>query len=318
MKTMLGLDSISAAGNAATPPPGDLPSTPCFPWMERATGRLAALSRKVSCTSVCFLLALSVAVSRASAEGIPEPSLVMYGVVYDALGVRQTSGTLAVTLLRPGGLPPLKLQANLANINDQFSYVLFIPCETELPGFLVTATDRLKLLATPTNFDRSAVTFNDVKILYTDSTFATLSITSRDRGRLDRVDFSPTGASDLDTNGLLKSWQIANFGRLGVDPNGDPDVDGMTNLAEMQAGTNPNNPGSRLAFVSVTVIPTGGAQVVWSSEPGRRYRLLRSRELLGGYQSLGSPQSATPPANTYVDNTATSEGSYFYRVSLIP
>lgn len=241
----------------------------------------------------------------------------MYGVVYDAQGVRQTSGTLSVTIQRPG-LPALKIQTAVTNINEQFSYALIIPCETELPGFPVTATDRLKLTTTPTVFDRSSVTYNDGKILYTDTSLSTMSLTSRDRGRLDRVDFSPTGASDLDTNGLLKSWEIQHFGRLGVDPLDDPDKDGMSNLSEMQAGTDPNSAASRLAFVSVDSAVGGGARIVWSSQAGKSYRILRSTEILGTYQSIGPVQFATPPANTYVDATTTANGSYFYRITLQP
>ena len=252
------------------------------------------------------------------ADGLPEPSLVMYGIVYDASGVRQTNGTLAVTIQRPGGLPALKLQTTLTNINDQFSYALFIPCESELPGFLVTATDRLKLLPATTAFDRSSVTFNDTMILYTDNSLATLNVSSRDRGRLDRVDFSPTGVSDFDSNGLLKSWEIANFGHLGVDPNADPDHDGMSNIAEMQAGTDPNRAESRLEFVFVGVAANGNPQIMWSSQAGRRYRLLRSRDVLSGYSPVGAAFTATPPANTYVDSTATAAGAYFYRITLLP
>jgi alpha-tubulin suppressor-like RCC1 family protein len=43
------------------------------------------------------------------------------------------------------------------------------------------------------------------------------------------------------TNGLPNIWQINNFGHLGVDPNGDPDGDHLSNLQEYNLGTNPNN-----------------------------------------------------------------------------
>ncbi len=253
----------------------------------------------------------------AQGQGVPEPSLVMYGIVSDAQGIRQTNGTLVVNIARPGGLAPLKLQTTLANINDQFSCVLFIACEAELPGFPVTAGDRLKLTSSAITYDRSSVTFNDAKILYTQPELGTLAITSKDRGRLDRVDLSPTGASELDSNGLLKSWQLQYFGRLGVDPNADPDGDGMSNIAEMRAGTDPTFAGSRLEFVSVDTAADGGAQIAWSSQSGRIYRVLRSRELLTGFTPVGTPQAATPPANRYVDNTATGDGAYFYRIQVV-
>jgi len=45
----------------------------------------------------------------------------------------------------------------------------------------------------------------------------------------------------LDSNGLPIAWEMQNFGHTGVDPNADPDHDGMSNLQEYLAGTNPND-----------------------------------------------------------------------------
>ena len=55
------------------------------------------------------------------------------------------------------------------------------------------------------------------------------------------LDFNgnPLYLGDLDGNGLPDSWEIAYFGHIGNDPNGDPDGDGLTNLQEYQGGTNP-------------------------------------------------------------------------------
>lgn len=265
----------------------------------------------------CLAAVLFLGPPSSKGEGLPEPSLVMYGIVSDAQGVRLTNGVLAVTIVRSDGFPPLVVQARLTNINDQFSYALFIPCETEMPGFAVTATDRLRLLSTPVTHDRSTVTYNGAKTLYTVPSLATLQVASRDRGRFERVDFSPNGASAYDTNGLLKAWELQYFGKLGVDPSADPDADGMNNLAEMLAGTDPTSADSRLAFIQVQALVGGGVQVAWSSQPGRAYRLLRSRDLLGGFTPVGGTQPATPPANQYFDTTALGDGPYFYRVNVV-
>lgn len=265
------------------------------------------------------LTGLSVGLQRCvmlKADGIPEPSLVMYGVVSDANGVRQTNGTLQITIKRSDGIASLKVQATLQDINGQFSYALFIPVETEVSGFPVTASDRLRLLSTPLTYDRSTVTYNGTTILNVDPSQKSLVVTSADRGRLERADFSPNGASAYDINGLLKSWELRYFGHLGVDPNADPDGDGMSNRDEMLAGTNPIDPNSKFAFQSVAPANGGGLQVVWSSEPGKTYQVFRSANLLSGFTVLSGLQSATPPANTYVDATATGEGPYFYRVRL--
>jgi hypothetical protein len=44
---------------------------------------------------------------------------------------------------------------------------------------------------------------------------------------------------DADGNGLPDSWEQLYFGHLGVDPNADPDGDGLSNLQEYQYHTNP-------------------------------------------------------------------------------
>lgn len=47
---------------------------------------------------------------------------------------------------------------------------------------------------------------------------------------------------DTDGNGLPDWWELEYFGHLtGTDPNADPDHDGMSNLQEWLAGTNPTN-----------------------------------------------------------------------------
>jgi hypothetical protein len=48
--------------------------------------------------------------------------------------------------------------------------------------------------------------------------------------------------TDTDGNGLPDLWEMAYFGRIGVDPNGDEDGDGLTNLQEYQRWSNPRDP----------------------------------------------------------------------------
>jgi hypothetical protein len=49
---------------------------------------------------------------------------------------------------------------------------------------------------------------------------------------------------DTDNNGLPDGFEATFFGQLGIDPNGDPDNDGESNLAEYRALTNPTDPNS--------------------------------------------------------------------------
>ena len=45
--------------------------------------------------------------------------------------------------------------------------------------------------------------------------------------------------TDADADGMLDSWEATNFGDLRYTPGGDADSDGLSNLAEFLAGTNP-------------------------------------------------------------------------------
>ncbi len=51
---------------------------------------------------------------------------------------------------------------------------------------------------------------------------------------------------DADGNGLPDWWEELYFGRTGVDPNGDADQDGLSNLQEFVADTNPTDASSAL------------------------------------------------------------------------
>jgi hypothetical protein len=48
--------------------------------------------------------------------------------------------------------------------------------------------------------------------------------------------------TDTDGNGLPNIWQMHYFGHLGVDPNADPDLDGLSNLQEYLRHSDPTNP----------------------------------------------------------------------------
>ncbi|BDS07033.1 hypothetical protein NT6N_20730 [Oceaniferula spumae] len=75
---------------------------------------------------------------------------------------------------------------------------------------------------------------------------ATITIRATDRiNTLVTTSFTVTvndSNPDSDGDGLLDSWEVANFGNLAAqDSNGDPDGDGLNNAGELAAGTDPNN-----------------------------------------------------------------------------
>lgn len=278
-----------------------------------SVGRTPGLLVSIDYFCVLILLILGVGTR---AGGLPEPSLVLYGIIAGAQGDRQTNGVLQLNVTRADGTSPLQFQANITNINDQYSYVLFIPAESELPGFPVTATDLLRLTTTSSTFQLTAITGDGNPLYFSAAPQQTLTLASADRGRFFRRDLSLSPVSAYDTNGLLKSWEIQYFGSLGIDPNADPDGDGASNLNEMLAGTNPLNAASVFRFTAITPAIAGGIQVSWWSEPGKTYRVFRSSTLLSGFVDLGPVVPSTPPVSTYLDATATGTGPYFYVIRL--
>jgi formylglycine-generating enzyme required for sulfatase activity len=68
--------------------------------------------------------------------------------------------------------------------------------------------------------------------------------------------------TDANNNGLPDEWETQFFGALGVDPNADPDNDGLNNLQELNMGTDPayaTSPGNRIVWAEIFVDTDPGA-----------------------------------------------------------
>jgi hypothetical protein len=262
-----------------------------------------------------LLGALALALSlTARADGIPEPSLIIYGVITDtsAGGSRVSFGSLTWVFQPTGGGPPVTATGILTNINDQFSYVLRVPCETQIPGILVS-TGALTLASSPIQYNRSQVLVSSVAAAFVTPTLTNLTLTATDRGRIERIDLTV----NLNSGGgaLPDAWQLQYFGHTGVDPNADPDGDGMSNLAEFRAGTSPTDPQSR--FEIVRVIPAASTSMIqWSSVQGKFYTVQRSTDLLSGFADLQTHIPATAPLNSFQDSASAASGPYFYRIKV--
>jgi hypothetical protein len=117
---------------------------------------------------------------------------------------------------------------------------------------------------------------------------------------------------------LADAWEQLHFGNLEADPNDDPDGDGMDNLAEFLAGTDPLDAQSRFEVVEVTEVP-GGVSVRWSSQPERSYRVRRSSTLLAApaeYEVAQAGLVATPPMNEFIDTTVGAGAEFFYLIEI--
>ncbi len=107
------------------------------------------------------------------------------------------------------------------------------------------------------------------------------------------------------------------FTATNAAPTADPDGDGMKNLAEYIAGTNPTNAASVFKLLSPTNSHSGTA-VRWLSVAGKNYQVFSRTNLLSGsWQSNGTAVVATGTNAQYLDPNRTN-GIRFYRVQVLP
>ena len=276
----------------------------------RSKLRLAAVA------AVC--LALSAFMARA---GIPEPDLIWYGRIQTVSGgtpVRLTSGMLVWKLEPSAGGAAWELRTELTNINDQFSYLLRVPCES--PETAGTATPGTVVLTTPaTSYRRLTLTLDGQPLTITGAP-STFSPVRADRGREERIDLVlGVLPPDSDGDGMSDAWESQHFGPAGATADEDADGDGVNNLHEFRAGTNPRDSRSVFAVVEISKLP-GGIQILWSSQPNKRYRVRRSEALLAGpaeYSVLQDGIDATPPLNQFLDATTAGTPKFFYIIEVM-
>jgi hypothetical protein len=127
---------------------------------------------------------------------------------------------------------------------------------------------------------------------------------------------------DSDGDGIPDDWMIRHFGHATGEvgdlsrAQDDADGDGLNNLAEYLAGTDPKNASSYLRITSVAVGGTNGVQVVWGSATNKLYSVQRAPAVGSGavFTDLEQHILSTPPENSYLDSTATNSAAFFYRI----
>ena len=158
----------------------------------------------IFCGAVC--VGLNFASHPIVAAGLPEPPLVIYGQLRDnSADARITSGTLTWTWTPTGGGNPVVVSTVVTNVNDQFSFVLFVPCESEISGIPVSA-NTLRLPTPGITYTRSSVLWNGQPVTLRNAAQATVTISPATRGRIERLDLG-LGAFPADGDGDgLPDW----------------------------------------------------------------------------------------------------------------
>jgi hypothetical protein len=248
----------------------------------------------------------------ARAQGIPEPSLVLYGAVLNG-STSQPLSAGQVTWLITNQTDSVSITATIIAVNTQFFYIAYVPLETRIAGSQIfpAATNTLGLTSVPTLCTRTALVGGTNATIAFSSLGLSNSFTlgPGSRGLIERVDL----AVGTGTTQTFAQW-LAQYGLpANTDPNADPLGKGMTYYQQFIAGTNPLDKNSVFEFVEIQPTPQG-LNLVWTSFSGRVYTLESSSTLNTGFTALQQHIAAVPPTNSYTDTAALSLGPKFYRV----
>ncbi|HEY2952501.1 MAG TPA: M36 family metallopeptidase [Verrucomicrobiae bacterium] len=130
---------------------------------------------------------------------------------------------------------------------------------------------------------------------------------------------APTTASD--GGALPDAWKLNHFATLTSAGSGaadDPDRDGLTNLQEFLAGTDPLDARSVVRITSIQ-LDDANVRIRFTSVPGKRYRLERTSDLGGSFwRPVSESLAATGAAAEVTDQNAAGERCRIYRVRLVP
>ena len=223
--------------------------------------------------------------------------------------------------------PPTRI----VSLNGQSFYVLEVPFDTRQIGTVTLADpatvgiDSYALqsasaptytltptingaLATVRSIDGSPASGGNVPVA---------GFTAATRGRVIRVDLAIIPVIE-DYN----TWATRIFGDPNLPaaaPTADPDGDGMNNLNEYLAGTDPKDPTSALRILQLTIqSQPPQALLDWRSATNRSYIIETAADPEGPWNGFGAPiPGAGATTQVRIDSTA-SESQRFYRIRLAP
>src|SRR5579863_1181263 len=120
---------------------------------------------------------------------------------------------------------------------------------------------------------------------------------------------------DLNGNGMSDIWELI-YGAANLDPKGDADGDGASNLQEATAGTNPFDAHS-VPMISATALGGTNVTVSIACAPGKQYQLQSLQPFgAGGWSNWTIEATAIARAGTVLTLSAPAgSGTQFYRIA---
>jgi len=192
----------------------------------------------------------------------------------DAKFIRENGVTNDYFTMLKINYPPVA--SNLtATVNGDFATNLLLRASDINGDVLTFITNSLPTRGLVLNLDPASGAFTYVPAHgYSGADSFTFHVNDGQTNSADaNVNLTVLPPADANTNGLPDYWE-AIFGVL--NPDNDADGDGLTNLQEYFANTNPTNAASALRITDVTCDGSGHATFTWATVGGTRYRVSRS------------------------------------------
>ena len=179
---------------------------------------------------------------------------------------------------------------------------------------------------------QAALSFADT-VRYTYDTAGRLTSAAHGDGRTIYYTYDPAGnilarkivvITDSDNDGMEDQWELDSFETLGRDGSGDFDDDGLTDLDEYLAGTNPDDPASTLVLLQVErsselpiteslSISNDTAILEWNSVEGESYKVQYKQSLAQTNWADLAPEFVAEGAQSGVEDAGL-DPERFYRV----
>lgn len=118
---------------------------------------------------------------------------------------------------------------------------------------------------------------------------------------------------------LFDAW-AASYGLTGNDalPGADPDGDGLSNMQEFLAGTDPTNSASALKITSIITVGSD-LLLTWTTSLDKTTSLQSAVSVSSAFNDVFTATNTTGSVTNYLDpGAATNAPSLFYRVRLVP